>query len=88
MTITQAVQNKWIAVGFGLGIPLVMIEKFNDKYHDNTLKALIRVYRYWLREKNGLKPTWKTLCDALQLMNEIDLSIQIKNTFEVCFICL
>ena len=83
MVHTEVLKNKWTALGYALGAPSSKIEKINDKYHDKPLSALVRVYRYWLAEENGFVPTWKKLIDALRLMKEINLCVQITKTLEV-----
>jgi len=88
MVYTEGLQNKWTALGYALGIPSSQIEKINDKYHNKPLTALVRVYRYWLTEENGFVPTWKKLIDALRLIKEIDLSVQIAKTLEVSQSCI
>ncbi|XP_065920649.1 uncharacterized protein [Dysidea avara] len=82
MVHTEVLKNKWTALGYALGVPSSKIEKINDKYHDKPLSALVRVYRYWLAEENGFIPTWKKLIDALRLMKEINLCVQITKTLE------
>lgn len=76
---TKKVEHKWFELGLALGIPIAKLEKITDNHYESPVKALIRVYRYWLAEKNGLMPTWKSLVNALQKIDEYILSTSISN---------
>ena len=71
---TKKVEHKWFELGVTLGVPIDKLERIHDKHYDSPIKALIRVYRYWLSNKNGLMPTWKKLVIALQKIDEYGLS--------------
>ena len=74
---TKKVEYKWFVLGVALGVPIEKLERIYDKHNDSPVKALIRVYRYWLADKNGLMPTWTKLVSALQEIDEYSLSIII-----------
>ena len=76
---TKKVEYKWFELGIALGVPIEKLERIYDKHNDSPVKALIRVYRYWLADKNGLISTWAKLVIALQKINEYSLSIIISN---------
>lgn len=80
MVQTMGIQSKWFELGIALCIPIKKLEKLYDKYNDSPVKALIRVYRFWLADKNNLKPTWEKLTAALQDIKEYILAIRIKNS--------
>ena len=74
---TKKVGYRWFELGVALGVPIEKLERIYDKHNDSPVKALIRVYRYWLADKNGLMPTWTKLVSALQEIDEYSLSIII-----------
>ena len=74
---TKKVEHKWFELGIALNVPIDKLERVYDKHYDSPVKALIRVYRYWLADKNGLLPTWKKLVIALQNIDEYSLSTSI-----------
>ena len=80
---TKKVEYKWFELGIALGVPIVKLERIYDKHNDSPVKALIRVYRYWLADKNGLMPTWMKLVIALQKIDEYSLSTIIANHVHV-----
>ena len=80
LVLTMPVESKWFALGCALCVPIDKLERLGDKYHDNPMKALVRVYRYWLADKNGLQPTWEKLLIALQKINEYKLAISLART--------
>ena len=53
------------------------MEEFYGKYSENPMKALNRVYRYWLRKENNLNPTWESLVSALQEINEYTVATNV-----------
>ena len=75
---TKKMEYKWFELGVALHVPIDKLERIHDKHCDSPIKALIRVYRYWLADKNGLMPTWKKLVTALQEINEFSLSASIE----------
>ncbi|XP_065920654.1 uncharacterized protein [Dysidea avara] len=80
IVLTMSVNLKWFALGCALCVPIDKLERLGDKYHDNPMKALVRVYRYWLADKNGLQPTWEKLLSALQKINEYRLATSLTRT--------
>ena len=83
---TKKVEHKWFELGIALGVPINKLESIYDKHSDSPVKALVRVYHYWLDDKKGLMPTWKKLVDALQEIDEYSLSAKIENIM-VCSYC-
>ena len=80
MVQTTSIKSKWFELGIALCIPIKKLEKFYDKYSDSPVKALIRVYRFWLADKNDLSPTWEKLIAALQDIKEYSLAICLENS--------
>ena len=76
---TKKVEHKWLELGLALGVPIKKVVSIGDKHGDSPVKALVRVYHYWLDKKKGLMPTWKKLVDALQEIDEYSLSARIEN---------
>ena len=74
---TKKAEHKWFELGVSLGVPIEKLERIHDKHSDSPIKALIRVYRYWLSDKNGLMPSWKKLVIALQKIDEYGLSTSV-----------
>ena len=58
---TIVIASKWFELGLVLYVPINKLEGIYNKYNDDPMKALIRVCRYWLADKNGLKPSWENL---------------------------
>ena len=83
---TKKVEDKWFELGVALGVSIKKLESIGDKHGDSPVKALVRVYHYWLDGKKGLMPTWKKLADALQEIDEYILSARIENMM-VCSYC-
>jgi len=83
MVKTEELAHKWFKLGSALCIPYDELEKLNDKYNDNPVKALIRVYRYWLADKNGLQPTWDKLLTALQYIKEYTIATRVGDRIKV-----
>ena len=75
MVQTMVIKSKWFDLGMALCIPIDKLERLYDKYNDIPVKALVRVFRYWLADKNGLRPTWEKLTAALQDIKEYNLAI-------------
>ena len=86
LVLTSSVKAKWFDLGCALCVPIDKMERLGDRYHDNPMKALVRVYRYWLADKNGLQPTWEKLLSALQRINEYRLATCLARTQLVSFI--
>ena len=51
-----------------------VLEKLDIKYDNEPIRALTRVYRYWLAEKNNLQPTWDKLIAALGKIKEYSIA--------------
>ena len=81
---TKKVEYKWFELGVALNVPIKKLERIQDKHCDNPVKALIRVYRYWLADKNSLMPTWKKLVNALQEIDEYSLAASVSNMIVSC----
>jgi len=60
-----------------LCVPIDKLERIYDKHCDSPVKALIRVYRYWLADEHGLTPMWEKLVIALQEIDEYSLSASV-----------
>lgn len=75
--LTSEIGNKWYKLGIALDIPLTTMEEFYGKYSENPMKALNRVYGYWLKNKNRLDPTWESLISALQEINEYSVATNV-----------
>lgn len=80
MVQTMVIKSKWFELGMALYVPIDKLERLYDKYNDNPVKALVRVFRYWLADKNGLKPTWEKLIAALQDIKEYNLAIGLEKS--------
>ena len=75
--LTKKAKYKWFELGVALKIPIHILEDLDAKYDDNPVKALIRVYRYWLADKNNLQPTWEKLIAALQVAKLYSISANV-----------
>ena len=84
MVQTMGIKSKWFELGIALCIPIKKLEKIYDKYSDGPVMALVRVYRFWLADKNGMKPTWEKLIAALQDIKEYSLAIGLENIVSEC----
>ena len=76
-------RHKWYELGLALHIPIEILEKLYDKYSANPMEGLIRVYRYWLSEKNNLKPTWDKLIAALNKIHEYRIAASVAVNLKV-----
>ena len=83
---TRKVEHNWFELGVALHVPLSKLKRIDDKYHDSPVRALIKVYHYWLADKNGLMPTWKKLVNALQEIDEYSLAASVSNMIVSCLI--
>ena len=77
---TIVITSKWFELGLALYVPINKLERIYNKYNDDPTKALIRVCRYWLADKNGLKPSWEKLITALQNIKEYSLAIHLEKS--------
>ena len=82
-TMKIAYRCKWFELGTALCIPFEILENFSTKYDDNPRMALVRVYRYWLAEKNDLQPSWDKLITALQEIDEYSIAASVENKIKV-----
>lgn len=57
-----------------MSIDVDVLEKLDIKYDNEPIRALTRVYRYWLAEKNNLQPTWDKLIAALRKIKEYSIA--------------
>ena len=80
MLQTMVIKSKWFELGMALYVPIDKLERLYDKYNDNPVKALVRVLRYWLADKNGLKPSLGKLIAALQDIKEYSLAISLETS--------
>ena len=86
MVQTMGIKSKWFELGMALCIPIKKLEKLYDKYSDIPVKALVRVYRFWLADKNSLQPTWEKLIAALQDIKEFSLAICLENSVRTSYL--
>lgn len=86
--LTRNAKYKWFELGTALKIPINILEKLDEKYDESPMKALIRVYRYWLNYENGLQPEREKLIDALQRTNQYSISASVARYIEVSICCL
>ena len=77
-------RRKWFKLGLALHVPIEALENLSDKYSANPMKGLVRVYRYWLSEKNDLKPTWDKLITALNEIREYSIAASVAVNIKVC----
>ena len=80
MVQTEPVTPKWFQLGLALDIPILVMERFDDKYHDKPRKALTRVYCHWL--ENGT-PSMQEICkvkliEALRKIKEYELAATLE----------
>lgn len=85
---TKNAKHKWFELGIALKVPINILEELDEKYDGIPMKALIRVYRYWLNDENGLEPKWEKLIDALQRTDQYSISASIERYAEVSICCL
>lgn len=81
--LTSKVEKNWYALGMALRIPIRIMEKFYEKYHENLMKALNRVYQFWLADKNHLLPTWDKLIAALRKIKEYKIAADVEQFLKV-----
>lgn len=77
MIQTAPVTPKWFELGLALGIPIDVMERLDDKYHDKPRKALTSVYCHWL--ENGI-PSMQgvKLIEALKKIKEYTLAVTLE----------
>ena len=85
---TARLKDKWFEIGLRLGIPLKKLEKIEKKYGRNKTGCLARVYRYWLDDRNSLKPTLEKLLDALDEEHEYSTSESLRKSMVCMYIVL
>ena len=83
MVLTSSVNENWYSLGIALNISVNKMENIYGKYSGNPMKALNRVYCYWLSDKNGLSPTWKKLYSALLAIKEFSIATDVKQYLKV-----
>jgi len=83
MVETEELAHKWYKLGSALCIPFSELGKLYNKHNDNPKNALVRVYRYWLADKNGLQPTWDKLLAALQYIKEYTMATRVRDHMKV-----
>ena len=83
--LTSEIGEKWYKLGIALYIPIATMEKFYGKYGGNLMRALNRVYHFWLTKKNHLNPTWEKLISALQEINEYTVATNVQQYRNVSF---
>ena len=86
ITLTSDVEKNWFKLGMELQIPISIMERLYEKHNANPIKALNRVYCYWLSDKNDLSPTWETLCSALRKINLFTIAANVENFIKVSLI--
>ena len=84
MQLTSTVKNRWMDLGFQLGIPLEKLSVISGGYQSNSFEALRRVYRYWLNEKNESAAKPKELFHLSVLIKEAKLCVKIAEAFIIC----
>ena len=88
MMQTAPITPKWFQLGLALDIPIHVMERLDDKYHDKPRKALTRVYCHWL--ENSI-PSMQELCEvklieALKKIKEYDLAATLERDLVSCLI--
>ena len=84
ITLTSDIEKNWYKLGMALQIPVSKMETFYGKYRTNPMKALNRVYCYWLSDKNGLLPTWEKLCSALREIKQFSIAADVEQNKVSC----
>ena len=77
LLLTKKAKQKWFELGLALNIDIDALEKLDVKYDNEPIKALTRVYRYWLADKNNLQPTWDKLIAALGKTEEYSIAANV-----------
>ena len=83
MALTNSIKSRWFELGAALSISIGVLENLEIKYGDYPIKALTRVYRYWLSGKNGLQPTREKLIAALTEIDEHSIAAKVAVKIEV-----
>ena len=71
---TTPASGKWFEIGLKLSVPVTKLEKIGKKHGHNKMECLVKVYRYWLDERNDLQPTPEKLQKALDGLHEYSTS--------------
>ena len=77
LLLTKKAKLKWFELGLALSINIDVLEKLDIKYDNEPIRALTRVYRYWLAEENNLQPTWDKLIAALGKIKEYSIAANV-----------
>ena len=83
--LTSEIKDVWYKLGIALCVPINLMDKINGKHNENPMKALNRVYRYWLADKKGQIPTWDGLISALNNIKEYTVATTVKEYTNVSF---
>ena len=83
IVLTSNIKGNWYNLGIDLKIPITKMENLYGKYYANPMKALNRVYCYWLSDKNGLSPTWEKLCSSLRKIKEFTIAADVEKFLQV-----
>ena len=76
--LTSEIGNAWYKLGIALHIPIDIMGNIYGKHSGNSMKALNRVYRYWLADENGLEHTWNKLIFALNYIKEYTVATTVE----------
>ena len=74
MMISKNAKNKWFELGVALDVDYDVLAELEEEYNECPIKALTRVYEYWLADENDLHPTWEKLIAALEEINEYTIA--------------
>ena len=83
MMISRKAKDKWFELGIALKIELDLLTKFDAEYEGFPLKALTRIYEYWLADENNLHPTWDKLIAALKRVDHYTIAAYAENLMKV-----
>ena len=83
IVLTSDIGEKWYKLGIALCIPSAIMEHIFLKHRENPMKALNRVYRYWLADENGLEHTWDKLISALKYIKEHTMATTVEQYINV-----
>lgn len=81
--LTSEIGNTWYKLGIALRIPIDVMGSIYGKHSGNFMKALNRVYRYWLADENGLEHTWDKLIFALKYIKEYTVATTVEEYVNV-----
>jgi len=74
--------SKWYEFGCALKLPLKKLDKLSEKYHENSVRAFIRVYHYWMSDIN-LEVTLDNLLSALHTVKEYIAARNVEEALQV-----